>query len=42
MMPPWKGTLTNQQIADVLTYIRTTWGNKGDPVTAAEIAAGGK
>jgi mono/diheme cytochrome c family protein len=41
-MPPWKGTLTNAQIADVITYIRNAWGNKGSTVTEAQVAAGGK
>lgn len=39
MMPAWKGNLTPQQIADVITYIRNSWGNKGSAVTAADIAA---
>jgi ubiquinol-cytochrome c reductase cytochrome b subunit len=38
VMPPWKGTLTNKQIADVATYIRNAWGNKADAVTEAEVA----
>ena len=29
--------LTNQQIADVLTYIRNSWNNKASAVTAAEV-----
>ena len=29
--------LTNQQIADVLTYIRNSWSNKASAVTAAEV-----
>lgn len=29
--------LTNQQIADVLTYIRSAFGNKAEPVTADEV-----
>jgi ubiquinol-cytochrome c reductase cytochrome b subunit len=37
-MPPWKGTLGNGDIADVLTYLRTTWGNNAAPITAAEVA----
>jgi ubiquinol-cytochrome c reductase cytochrome b subunit len=41
-MPPWKGTLTNAQIADVVTYIRNAWGNKASTVTEAQVAAGGK
>jgi ubiquinol-cytochrome c reductase cytochrome b subunit len=41
-MPPWKGTLSNAQIADVITYIRNAWGNKASTVTEAQVAAGGK
>ncbi len=41
-MPPWKGTLTNAQISDVITYIRNAWGNKASAVTEAQVAAGGK
>jgi mono/diheme cytochrome c family protein len=39
VMPGWKQTLTAAQIAGVITYIRTTWGNQGSPVTAAEVSA---
>ena len=39
MMPPWGGTLGDPEIAAVSTYIRSSWGNKGDAVTAAEVAA---
>jgi len=38
-MPAWKGTLTDKQIADVITYIRSAWTNKGDAVTEAEVKA---
>jgi cbb3-type cytochrome c oxidase subunit III len=38
-MPAWTGTLTDRQIADVITYIRTSWGNKGSAVTAAQVSA---
>lgn len=38
-MPAWKGTLSNDQIAAVLTHIRTSWGNKATPVTSAQVAA---
>ena len=31
--------LTDVQIADVLTYIRNSWGNKASLVTAAEVKA---
>ena len=39
VMQPWDKTLTDAKIADVLTYIRQEWGNKGGPVSAAQIAA---
>jgi mono/diheme cytochrome c family protein len=39
VMQPWDKTLTDPKIADVLTYIRQEWGNKGGPVSAAQIAA---
>ncbi len=38
-MPAWKGNLTPAQIADVITYIRSAWGNKAGPVTTAEVNA---
>ena len=37
-MPPLK-TLTDQQIADVLTYVRNSFGNKASPVTLTEVKA---
>src|SRR4051812_44121176 len=39
VMQPWDKTLTDAKIADVLTYIRSDWGNKGGPVSAAQISA---
>ena len=39
VMQPWEKTLTDQKIADVLTYIRSEWGNTGGPVSAEGIAA---
>jgi nitrite reductase (NO-forming) len=36
-MPPW-GSLTDQEIADVLTYVRTNWSNKASEVTPEEVA----
>jgi mono/diheme cytochrome c family protein len=38
LMPPLGGTLTDEQIADVLTYIRRAWGQAAAPVTPAEVA----
>jgi mono/diheme cytochrome c family protein len=31
--------LTDQQIADALTYVRNSWGNKATAVTAAQVKA---
>src|SRR6202049_1230507 len=39
VMQPWDKTLTDQRIADVLTYERSEWGNNASPVTAEQIAA---
>jgi len=36
---PAQAYLTDQQIADVLTYVRNSFGNKATPVTAAEVKA---
>jgi mono/diheme cytochrome c family protein len=36
---PAQPNLTDQQIADVLTYVRNSFGNKATPVTAAEVKA---
>lgn len=35
---PSHAFLTDQQIADVLTFIRNNWGNEADPVTADEVS----
>jgi mono/diheme cytochrome c family protein len=37
-MPP-QPQLTNQEIADVLTFVRNSFGNKASAVTAAEVKA---
>jgi mono/diheme cytochrome c family protein len=39
VMQPWEKTLTDQKIADVLTYERSDWGNQASPVAAEQIAA---
>jgi mono/diheme cytochrome c family protein len=33
-MPAWKNTLTDQQIAAVVTFIRQSWGNQAEAVSA--------
>ncbi len=39
MMPPWGGFLNDEQIAQVLTYVRSSFGNDADAVTVEEVAA---
>jgi mono/diheme cytochrome c family protein len=36
-MPPWKDSLDDGEIAAILTFIRSSWGNSAPPVTAAEV-----
>ncbi|MBS1567196.1 MAG: cytochrome c [Bacteroidetes bacterium] len=38
-MPAQESMLTDQQIADVLTYVRNSFGNKASAVTVAEVKA---
>jgi len=38
-MPAQETVLSDQQIADVLTYVRNSFGNKASAVTPAEVAA---
>jgi mono/diheme cytochrome c family protein len=38
-MPPMESTLSDQEIADVLTYVRNSFGNKASMVTVAEVKA---
>jgi len=35
-MPPFAQRLSDDEVAAVVTYIRTSWGNRGDPVTARQ------
>jgi mono/diheme cytochrome c family protein len=37
-MPGFSGKLGNQDIADVLTYVRANFGNHADPVSASQVA----
>ena len=39
MMPPWGGVLKDPELAAVLTYVRSAWGNKAAPVTVSTVAA---
>jgi len=38
-MPAMGAAMSDADLADVLTYIRNSWGNKGAPVTAAAVKA---
>jgi nitrite reductase (NO-forming) len=38
-MPPQEAVLTDAQIADVLTYVLNSWGNKGDAISADHVKA---
>lgn len=38
MMTPWGGTMSDADIADVLTYIRSNFGNSAGAVTESEVA----
>ncbi|HNA42364.1 MAG TPA: cytochrome c, partial [Saprospiraceae bacterium] len=39
LMAPWKDVLSDQEIADVLTYVRSSFGNTGAAVTVDEVKA---
>jgi hypothetical protein len=36
-MPAWEKTLSDDKIANVLTYVRQEWGNTGGPVVPEQI-----
>ncbi|WP_368517583.1 cytochrome c [Rhizobium sp.] len=38
-MPPFRQQLSDQQIADVLTFVRSSWGNHGGAVAANDVKA---
>jgi len=38
-MPPFGATLSDADIASIIDYERTSWGNHGAPVTAQQVAA---
>jgi mono/diheme cytochrome c family protein len=38
LMPPLGGSLSDDQISSVLTYVRREWGNTGTPITPDEVA----
>jgi len=38
-MPPHKDSLTDQQIADIISYVRSSWDHKQPPVSVEQIVA---
>jgi mono/diheme cytochrome c family protein len=38
-MPAWGSVLKDPEIAAIATYVRSAWGNKAAPITAATVAA---
>jgi nitrite reductase (NO-forming) len=38
-MPPFAGTLSDADIADIVNHERSSWGNQGEPVTAEQVKA---
>jgi cytochrome c oxidase cbb3-type subunit II len=38
-MPPFAGILSDAEIVDIIDYERSSWGNHGKPVAAAQVAA---
>ena len=39
VMAPYAKVLTDREIADVVSFIQTSWGNNGKPVSPAEVAS---
>ena len=39
VMPPQEAVLTDAQIADVLTFVYNTWGNRGEAFSTAQVKA---
>jgi cytochrome c oxidase cbb3-type subunit 2 len=38
-MPPFAATLNDAEVADIIDYERSSWGNHGKPTAAAQVAA---
>jgi mono/diheme cytochrome c family protein len=39
IMPPFAGALSDDDIVAIVNYERKSWGNRGKPVTASQVAA---
>lgn len=38
-MPAWQGSLSPQEIAAALTYVRQAWGNQAGPISPQQVEA---
>ena len=38
VMPGWHSNFTDEKLADIMTYLRASWGNTAGPVSADEIS----
>jgi cytochrome c oxidase cbb3-type subunit II len=38
-MPPFAGVLSDAEIADIINFERSSWGNHGKPVASAQVTA---
>jgi alcohol dehydrogenase (quinone), cytochrome c subunit len=38
VMTPWGTMFSDQEVANVVTYIRSQWGNRASAATAADVA----
>jgi mono/diheme cytochrome c family protein len=36
-MPSFGWRLSDEEVADVVTFVRTSWGNRADPIEEAEV-----
>jgi mono/diheme cytochrome c family protein len=39
VMPGWSGNFTDEKLADIMTFLRSSWGNTAGPVKTDEVAA---
>jgi hypothetical protein len=38
-MPGWSGNFTDEKLADIMTYVRATWGNTAGAVDPGEVTS---
>ena len=39
VLATWSGSLDDAEIAEVLSYARSSWGNRAPPISGAEVEA---